>query len=40
MIFNNFVHKNKSKIKATSNVEIDRVPSSIGLDNVGIYLRD
>ena len=38
--FNHFVHSYKLKNKATSNVEIDRVLFSIGLDNVGIYLRD
>ena len=38
--FNNFVHKYTLKNKATSNIKIQQVLGSIGLDNVGIYLRD
>ena len=38
MIF--FIIKNKLKNKATSNIEIQKVLGSIGLDKVGIYLRD
>ena len=32
--------KDNSKSKATSNIKIQQVLSSIGLGNVGIYLRD
>ena len=38
--FNNFVEKYKLKNKATSNIKKRQVLNSIGLDNVGIYLRD
>ena len=38
--FNDFVHKYNLKNKTTSNIKIQRILSSIGLDNVGIYLRD
>ena len=38
--FNDFVHKNKLKNEATSNIKIQKVLASIGLDYVGIYLRD
>ena len=40
MSFNYFVHKCKLKNKATSNIKLQQVLSSIGLDNVGFYLRD
>ena len=40
MTFNDFTHKYKLKNKATSNTKIQHIISSIGLDNVGIYLRD
>ena len=40
MAFNDFVHKYKLKNKATSNIKIQQVLNSIGLNNVGIYLRD
>ena len=40
MTFNDFLKKNKLKHKATSNVEINRVLSSLFLNEVGIYLRD
>ena len=38
--FNEFVTKFDLKNKATSNIKIQQVLCSIGLDNVGIYLRD
>ena len=38
--FNEFIKKYKLKDKATSNVEINRVLSSLFLNKVGIYLRD
>ena len=40
MDFNDFVKKFDLKNKATSNKKIQRVLDSIGLNNVGIYLRD
>ena len=41
MPFNDFVHKNNLKNKATSNIEIYEVLKNIGLETkVGIYLRD
>ena len=40
MSFNDFVQKYNLKNKPTSNIKIQRVPDSIGLDNGGIYLRD
>ena len=39
-MFNDFVKKYKLKNKATSNIKIQQVLNSIGLNNVGIYLRD
>ena len=38
--FNDFVKKFDLKSKATSNIKIHKVLTSIGLDCVGIYLRD
>ena len=38
--FNDFIKKYILKNKATSNRKIQKVLTSIGLDNVGIYLRD
>ena len=38
--FNDFIEKYILKKKTTSNQKIQQVLSSIGLDNVGIYLRD
>ena len=38
--FNDFVKKFDLKNKATSNIKIQKVLTSIGLDNVGIYLGD
>ena len=40
MTFNVFIKKYKLKNKATSNVKIQQVLDSIGINNVGIYLRD
>ena len=40
MSFNDFVKKFDLKNKATSNIKIQQVLHSIGLNNVGIYLRD
>ena len=40
MAFNDFIKKYKLKNKATSNIKIQQVLNSIGLNNVGIYLRD
>ena len=37
---NDFVKKYNLKNKATSNIKIQKVLSSIGLNNVNIYLRD
>ena len=38
--FNDFVHKHNLRNKATSNIKLQQVLNSIGLNNVGIYLRD
>ena len=38
--FNDFVKEYKLKNKATSNIKIQPVLNSIGLNNIGIYLRD
>ena len=40
MTFNAFIHKNNSKNKAPSNIKIYQILYSIGLNSVGIYLRD
>ena len=40
MAFNNFVHKHNLKSKATSNIKVQQVLSSLSLDDVGIYLGD
>ena len=40
LTFNDFIKKHKLKNKATSNIKIQQVLNSIGLNNVGIYLRD
>ena len=40
MTFNDFIKKYKLKNKATSNIKIQQVLDSIGLINVGVYLRD
>ena len=39
MSFNDFVHKYTLK-KATANIKIQQVLSSLGLTDLGIYLRD
>ena len=39
MSFNDFVHKYNLKNKATSNIKIQKVLTSLGLDNINIYLR-
>ena len=38
--FNDFVQKYNLKNKATSNIKIQQVLSSLSLSDVGIYLRD
>ena len=38
--FNDFVREHKLKNRATSNIKIQQVLSSLFLDDVGIYLRD
>ena len=38
--FNVFINKYKLKIKATSNIKTQQILPSIGLDKVGICLRD
>ena len=40
MDFNDFIEKYNLKNKATSNIKIQKFLTSIGLDNVNIYLRD
>ena len=40
LTFNEFIEKHNFKNKATSNIKIQQVLNSIGLNNVGIYLRD
>ena len=40
MTFNDFIKKYKLKNKAKSIIKIQQVLNSIGLNNVGIYLRD
>ena len=40
MTFNDLVHKYNLKNKATSNIKIQQVLSSLSLNDVGIYLRD
>ena len=40
MTFNDFVHKYNFKNKATSNIKIQKVLSSLFLNDLGIYLRD
>ena len=40
MTFNEFIKNYKLKDKATSNIKIYQVLDSVGLNNVGIYLRD
>ena len=40
MKFNDFVHKQNLRNKATSNIKIQQLLDSMRLNNVGIYLRD
>ena len=40
MDFNDFIKKHNLKNRATSNIKIQQVINSIGLNNAGIYLRD
>ena len=40
MSFDEFIKKHKLKNKATSNIKIQKVLDSIGLNNVNIYLSD
>ena len=40
MTFNDFVRKYDLKNKATSNINIQQVLSSLSLNDIGIYLRD
>ena len=40
MTFNDFIEKHNLRNKATSNIKIQHVLSSLSLDDVGIYLRD
>ena len=38
--FNDFIKKHNLKNKATSNIKIQNILSSLSLNDVGIYLRD
>ena len=38
--FNDFVKKHNLRNKATSNIKIQQVLSSLSLNDIGIYLRD
>ena len=40
MTFDDFIKKYKLKNKATSNIKIQQVLSSLSLNDVGIYIRD
>ena len=40
MLFNEFIKKHNLRNKATSNIKIQQVLNSIGLNNIEIYLRD
>ena len=40
MAFNDFIKKHNLKNKATSNIKIQQVLSSLSLNDVGIYLRE
>ena len=40
MTFNDFIKKYKLKNKATSNLKILQILSSLSLNDVGVYLRD
>ena len=39
-MFNDFIKKHNLKNKATSNIKIQQVLSSLSLNDIGIYLRD
>ena len=39
-MFNDFIKKHNLKNKATSNIKIQQILSSLSLNDVGIYLRD
>ena len=40
MTFNDFIKKHNLKNRATSNIKIQNILSSLSLNDVGIYLRD
>ena len=40
MMFNDFVQKYNLKNRATSNIKIQQILSSLSLNDIGIYLRD
>ena len=40
LIFNEFIKKHNLRNKATSNIKIQNILSSLSLNDVGIYLRD
>ena len=40
MTFNDFIRKDKLKNKATTNLKIQQIISSLSLNDVGNYLRD
>ena len=40
LTFNEFIKKHNLRNKATSNIKIQQVLSSLSLNDVGIYLRD
>ena len=40
LTFNDFIKKHNLKTKATSNIKIQQILSSLSLNDIGIYLRD
>ena len=40
LTFNNFIKKHNLKNKATSNIKIQQILSSLSLNDIGVYLRD
>ena len=40
LTFNKFIKKHNLRNKATSNIKIQQVLSSLSLNDIGIYLRD
>ena len=40
LTFNDFIRKNSLKIKATSNLKVQQILSSLFLSDVGIHLRN